>query len=368
MNTTTMDIFNYTVEDFVLDPEFRLWILSPNQESNIFWEKLLNENPSHFNNVKIARVILLNVTNENHTITEVESIEMWHVIEQETKRGGFEEIVKNIVPLNSASIIKRYESEHVARYKIFQNIRIAAILVIVFAISILANLIFPSSPTVMEMPALAYEEHFTPPGVKSTLTLQDGSKVILNSGSKLKYAKNFEPDKRILYLTGEAFFEVMKDSLRPFSVITNEVMTTALGTSFNISAYKNEELNISLLTGKVVVNIAMENSRSVFLVKGEGARVDLETGQVIKGVFNHEQIIGWTQKKIIFNRVKLTEAIRVIENWYGVKFKFQNKPDPALLLYGVFQDETLENVLEGLSYTARFEFKIKEDEVKIKFN
>ncbi len=363
-----MDISNYTVEDFVLDREFKLWVLSPNIESNILWEALLSENPLHFNNVKIAREILLNLTIGRHSISETESLELWNIIDQETEGYGYEEIVKNVVPLNSGSTLKRHERQREKGFRITQVQRVAAILMLALGVSILVNLIFPTPIPIKEVPILVYEEHSTPPGVKSTLTLHDGSKVILNSGSTLRYLKNFEPDQRILYLNGEAFFEVVKDSVRPFSVITGDVVTTALGTSFNISAYANEEQSISLVTGKVAIDVKMTYTNTVLLEKGEGLKVDLEAGKVYKGSFDIDHEIGWTQKKIIFERMKLTEAIRVIENWYGVKVIFQNTPDPGLLLSGIFQDETLENVLGGLSYTARFEFEIREDVVFIKFN
>ncbi len=362
-----MDISNYTVEDFVLDQEFRLWILSPNVESNILWDSLLKENQSQIKNFKIASEIVLNLSFKNQKLTETESWEIWQAIDRGIEALGSEGSEKNVVPLNSESTLKRYERQSIQDSRISQMHRIAAILVVAFGISIVANVVYPTPEPIIEVPILVYEEHTTLPGVKSTLTLHDGSKVILNSGSTLKYVKNFELDKRILYLTGEAFFEVMKDSIRPFSVISGDVVTTALGTSFNISAYKNEDLNISLLTGKVEIELAMMDSESVLLEKGEALTVDLEAGKVLKGSFDIDQEIGWTQKKIIFEQVKLTEAIRVIENWYGVKFIFQNKPDPALLLSGIYQDETLENVLEGLSYSARFDFKINEDIVIIKF-
>jgi transmembrane sensor len=362
-----MDISNYTVEDYVLDPEFRLWILFPNTESNILWEKLLKENPSHFNNIKIAREILLNLTIERYSITEKEFGELWDSIDQETEKYGSETIPKNVVPLDSFSTLKRNEKQIIEVSRLSQIFRVAAILVIAFGLSILSNLVFPTPEPIEIEPIVVYEEHSTPPGVKSTLTLHDGSKVILNSGSSLRYLKNFEADKRILYLTGEAFFEVKKDSIRPFSVITGNVVTTALGTSFNISAYKNEDLNISLLTGKVTIDATKMNSKSVFLERGEALTINLESKELLKGSFDVDQEIGWTQKRIIFDKVKLTEGIRVIENWYGVEFIFQNKPNPSLLLSGIFQDETLENVLGGLSYTARFDFKINEDIVTIKF-
>jgi transmembrane sensor len=198
--------------------------------------------------------------------------------------------------------------------------------------------------------------------------MQDGSKVLLNSGSSVRFIKNFEEDKRVIYLMGEAYFEVSKDTLRPFSVITGDVTTTALGTSFNISAYPHEVLKISLVEGKVEVDVAPTKDSRVLLEKGQALKININSGDVKKEQFDSELVLAWTKKKIIFQGVKLAEAVRILENWYGVKFKFQNSPSPDLLLYGVFQDETLENILEGLSYSVRFRYKIKNDEVIIIFN
>jgi ferric-dicitrate binding protein FerR (iron transport regulator) len=362
-----MDISKFTAEDFVLDKEFRLWILKPNLETNIIWDNLLSENPNQLKNIKIAREIVLNLSFKDQKLTEKESWEIWQAIDREIDGLEPEEKEIKIVPLSSGSTLRRHDNYSAEVSRPSQIFRVAAILVIAFGLSILSNLVFPTPEPIEIEPIFVYEEHSTPPGVKSTLTLHDGSKVILNSGSSLRYLKNFEADKRILYLTGEAFFEVKKDSIRPFSVITGDVVTTALGTSFNISAYKNEDLNISLLTGKVTIDATKMNSKSVFLERGEALTINLESKELLKGSFDVDQEIGWTQKRIIFEKVKLTEAIRVIENWYGVEFIFQNKPNPSLLLSGIFQDETLENVLGGLSYTARFDFKINEDIVTIKF-
>jgi ferric-dicitrate binding protein FerR (iron transport regulator) len=91
-------------------------------------------------------------------------------------------------------------------------------------------------------------------------------------------------------------------------------------------------------------------------------------GQIKKQQFDSELILAWTNKKIIFQGVHLPEALRILENWYGVQFEIETRPTQEITLYGVFQDETLENILENLSYTANFNYKINNDEVKLKFN
>jgi len=170
-----------------------------------------------------------------------------------------------------------------------------------------------------------------------------------------------------LELVGEAYFEVAKDSTRPFIVRTGQITTTALGTSFNIKAYQNEELNISLLTGLVEVGSEIGQFDKVNLVPGEVLNINLENQKFQKGQFDEEKSMAWIRKTILFDHAPIAEIIRVLENWYGVEIKFINRPKKDLMVSGLFRDQTLENVLEGLSYSARFEFEIQKDQVNIHF-
>jgi len=217
------------------------------------------------------------------------------------------------------------------------------------------------------VPQLVYEEHSTHPGVKAHLTLSDGSQVILNSGSKLKYIRNFEEGKREVILEGEAFFNVVKDSLRPFTVVTREIRTTALGTSFNIKSYDQGALDISLLTGKVAVDSGLEKIPYLTLAPGEAINIDVSNNQFVKGQFDEDLVAGWTKKLLVLQKTPLREAVRTLENWYGVTIEIHNQPRREVLFSGKFDNETLEIVLEGLSYAAKFHYEIYKDEVKIKF-
>lgn len=365
-----MDISKYTTEDFVLDPEFRKWVLSPNTESNLFWEKLMQQYPSKVHEAKVARELLLNLSLKNYQLTELESKSLWESINNSTPEDLLAEHIDNIVPLNSGVTLKIHKELPNKSFQLSsQFMRVAAILLFSFGLGILMNLFFYSGQfrEFESMDQIEMKEHITPPGVKSSLTLKDGSKVILNAGSSLKYHEDFGSDQRTFFLEGEAYFDVAKDPSRPFTVSTGQVTTTALGTSFNISAYENEDINVSLVTGKVSVELTGVTPFAVMLEKGEGVKINPLDGEMTKADFDSDQVIGWTQKKIVFDKVNLKEAIRVLENWYGVTFYFQNEPAPGLFLSGKFHDETLENVLEGLSFTAKFEFEINEDIVKIRF-
>ncbi|MFC4870852.1 FecR family protein [Negadavirga shengliensis] len=358
----------YTVEDFILDPEFQSWVLSPDEEAKAYWEGFLEKNPDKYKEVELARKTLLNLSRDVAEVSEKRIEDTWSHISKAISDRGKKSAERRVVPLSSESTIRRYAKASRSSYqRDHQFYRIAAILILAFILGLLFNLTQQHHEEFKEV-IVEYEEHVAPPGVKSNLTLQDGSKVILNSGSKLRYVRNFESDKRELYLVGEAYFEVAKDSLRPFIVRTGPIATTALGTSFNITAYENESHDIALLSGKVKVVLDFEEKQQVELNPGEALQVEVEKRIHKKHDFQEEKVLAWTRKTILFDQTPMEEAIRVLENWYGVKIEVLNKPDRGVLLSGRFVDQTLKRVLEGLSYSTRFDFQIAKDQVTLKFD
>jgi len=346
----------------------------PDGTTNLFWENLLAENPSKYKEAKKASRIILQLNIKNQPIlSDTEISDMWKDLDRRlSKDNQVKSIDKNnrIIPLHSISILERAVPHSPSRLKFFDyfNVRVASILTLAIALGFLSSWFLKGPVITKEIePVMVYVEHKTVPGVKSYLTLSDGSQVILNSGSELKYYKNFQKESREVFLKGEAFFKVAKDSLRPFIVHSRETTTTALGTSFNVKAYLGETMAISLLTGKVAVNLGGLMEDPVTLNPGEALKIDIKNDQLRKSSFNKDLVIGWTKKQIIFNKTPLLEAIRVLENWYGVQIQIKNKPNNQVLLSGKFQEETLENVLEGLRFSARFDFIIDKENVRIIF-
>ncbi|MDN3690502.1 FecR family protein [Cyclobacterium jeungdonense] len=366
-----MDISTYTKEDFVLDPAFRKWVLQPSAESNLFWEDLLTKHPSRYKAAKQARLIILQMNKRNQAqLSETEILSLWKDIEK--KASGQAAIrQEKVIPLNSLSTFERNRPNSVSRSKIHHHFgfRVACVLLLSLGLGYFSGwlLLEPPLPQSSAPPTVHYLTHTTVPGVKSHLTLSDGSRVILNSGSELRYLKNFEKGGREVFLKGEAFFDVAKDLQRPFRVHSRKTTTTALGTSFNVKAYEGETLGVSLLTGKVAVNSEGNLEEPVLLVPGEALKIDTEKNRLVKSAFNPDRVIGWTKKRIVFKETPLLEAIRVLENWYGVQIRIVNRPGNRVLLSGKFQDETLENVLEGLKFSARFDFDIEKENVTIQF-
>ncbi|WP_194973815.1 FecR family protein [Aquiflexum lacus] len=357
----------YSIEDFVLDPEFKKWVLNPDAETKIYWEEYLKRNPSKNQDIVLARKILLNLSRSTGRVDENRVKAAWSNIEKSLDVIKPDEFEGKIIPLDSQSSLKKYPVyiHSISRHN--QLYRMVAILAVAFMLAFSLHYVTEPKVTLITEIPIEYQEHIAAPGVKSNLTLRDGSKVILNSGSSLRYVKNFESHQREIELIGEAFFEVIKDPNRPFIVRTGQVSTQVLGTSFNVKAFENEVLEVSLLTGLVEVSVDMEDPRSISLVPGEAIRFKSESQKVEKGEFDKEKVLAWTQKTIVFEQTQMAEIKRVLENWYGVEIQFLNRPAKDLEISARFNDQSLKDVLEGLSYSARFDYEIKNNKVVLKF-
>ncbi len=203
-----------------------------------------------------------------------------------------------------------------------------------------------------------------PFGQKLTIKLSDGSTVKINSGSTLKYPESFKHDRREVYLEGEAFFEVQRDENRPFIVHSKKLETIVLGTSFNIRAYKEDEkVEVAVVTGKVKVKReSTDNDSEVVLLPSEMVIVDKLEMEKIE--FTPEKVISWKDNIIHFEKASFEEVTKILERWYGVTFIMETGGVKGRF-EGSFQNLSLEEVLKGLNYTTKFDFKIEGDIVRI---
>lgn len=210
-------------------------------------------------------------------------------------------------------------------------------------------------------------------GSKLNTYLPDGTKVKLNALSSIKYNEHFlENGERVVYLDGEAFFDVEHMETMPFKVITGEVTTTVLGTSFNVNAYKeNEDVQVAVATGKVSVH---NGSNRVHLNPNEMAVCPSKnekgvSSKITKTSFHTEDILGWKDNVLVINNLRFEEIIRKLENWYGVEFQIEGQKDISGTFTHRYNNEPLDVVLEGLSFSAGFKYEIiKGDKVIIKLN
>lgn len=221
--------------------------------------------------------------------------------------------------------------------------------------------------------AAAYMSVAAAPGVKKTISLPDGSMVMLNAGSKITFRKNFAADKREITLHGEAFFEVAKDSLRPFIVHTGSISTQALGTSFNIdyNSY-NDAITVALATGVVKIDKQTPGQKRQLtrLVPGQQLSYNRFSQQYEVAAFSRREVLGWREGVLYFRKADMNQIIKKLENWYGVDIEVDapGKQNEAWNYTGEYDEESLEQVLEGIGFVKGFSYKLTKDKVKIVFN
>lgn len=184
----------------------------------------------------------------------------------------------------------------------------------------------------------------TPKGGRYQVVLSDGSQVWLNAQSTLKYPLEFTGDSRTVELEGEGYFTVTRDEKKPFSVISNGQEVTVLGTSFNVSAYADETVKTTLVSGAVQVRHA---DQSTHLQPGEQSSVSRTEG-LSKQQVDTEEAIAWKSGIFYFNKTNIREAMAQLSRWYDIEIVYEGNPK-VLHFYGrISRDYTLAQVLEVL--------------------
>ena len=199
-----------------------------------------------------------------------------------------------------------------------------------------------------------------PRGGIYSLVLSDGTKVFLNSDSRLKYPVTFNGEDRRVELSGEAFFEVVSDSLHPFIVHTRDMETHVLGTTFDIQAYPDElTTKTTLLTGRVLVSVN-HLSLTETLKPGLQASWTKGTDKITVKKVNVATQALWRDGIIMLDDDELDDVMRMLARWYNVTYKFKGDRSVKHTFTGkIDRNEDLESVLKTLTLLGGPKFEIR---------
>ena len=205
-------------------------------------------------------------------------------------------------------------------------------------------------------------------GEKSKILLSDGTIVWLNAESKLRYLPDFNDTIRRIALVGEAYFQVARDSIRPFVVESGGLQTTALGTAFNVRHFAGDSVVVVFLEeGKVNVERTDDPGTSAFLEPGYGVISQVNRSGLQKFADRANLWTGWKDGVLIFDNASIHEVIKTCERWYSVKFSIRGSPPSDWKFTGKFDNENLENVLESLKYGKAFDYTLRDKQVVLHF-
>ncbi len=191
------------------------------------------------------------------------------------------------------------------------------------------------------------------PGQIGHVFLFDGTEVWLNSGSQLKYPNQFNTDNRDVYLDGEAFFKVTKNKKLPFHVKTGRVEVEVLGTSFNVSAYKEEQqFAVVLEEGSVKLNQA-DGAEIARLIPGQMAEIDLSENQLNLKEVDTSQYTNWKDGTLEFHGEELESVFQKLERWYNVEIQIE---DPIVRNYQitgtVLRNKPIQQIIQAFEFLA----------------
>ena len=321
------DYTRYTIEEFAQDNFFRAWVQQPTAEANTFWSAFLEQYPEKQSTVLAAKVLLKAVSHVQILPTQQQGDHMWELIEQRIQPVS--------KPLRSIEPGQRQIGFRwgwlVAAASIVMVLGVGYWLTYKPTIRQLTDVNTPMSTEA----GITLLEKINNTDKPLTVQLTDGSRIILQPNSRLRFPKQFLPEKRDVQLVGEGFFEVSKNPKQPFFVFANELVTQVVGTSFTIKApMGGNQVNVMVRTGKVAVftlkalQRAQASQKSIadmlLLTPNQQALFDKSRDKLTKSLITEPLLLkaADANRNFQFENAPVSQVFETLEDAYGVTIKY----------------------------------------------
>lgn len=327
------DYLKYTAEDFALDEKFQSWVLSPDERAHLFWNDFLKEFPDKKKEIDEA----------------VELVRLAGLSADSQANAAYLNTWANL----ATNIKETQKSRGVWRYMPW-----AAVLAGVF-VALIYLLGSKGEQSV---------EYRTGFAESMEIKLEDGSVVLLNANSELRFSKSYAQQKeRKVFLSGEAFFKVARtEDHKSFTVSTEgRAMIQVLGTEFNVSS-RRKNLSVYLQSGKVKLQV---ESNEVILQPGEKADYNENSGKVEVNRVNTEQAnsqLAWRSGLFIMNDLPLVEVAGYIEDNFGAQVVIADSALGSKRITAKIPSKDLDVLLKVLSEGLNIKIERKENQIIMK--
>jgi len=247
-----------------------------------------------------------------------------------------------------ADFMRRVQSPKRYRHAIIRYVQYAAAIFLIPLIISVSYLLYERSQFLSE---LAYQEVFSPYGTRSMLNLPDGSVVWLNGGSSLKYPTVFQPGKRDVMLSGEAYFEVGSDKENPFVVKVRNAVICATGTTFNVEAYeKDSMLSVTMVEG--LIDVTIGNTAPIAMRKNQRLTYNINASWYKMKETDPYKWYAWKDGMMVFRDDPLAYVFKKIGQTFNVDIAMRDTSIASHLYRATFQEESLDEILRLLQLTA----------------
>ncbi len=349
-----------TLEDFLDNESFRAWLHNPTPESDNYWQKWLETHPHKKEHFEMAVSFLLAL------------------------EGAKEEISDEYVTAKADAIVTDLADDTPQQFLIDITkrpfFRWVAVIVLGLGIGWFYNQ-SDSPATYLETIAVADNpgDHpmvkiLNPDQKPALVNLPDGSSVLLSQGSTMEYNQD-GPFERKVYLTGEAFFEVVKNPEAPFFVHTDKLTTKVLGTSFRVRSFAEEtEAQVSVRTGTVTVTAHRsqhhnQDSETIIVHHNEQVNLNNNDQQLIKSVIPSSKERSFPEvlqkENWEFRFTSLQEVFSILENAYGVSIDYDQDKMKNCTLTASLADEPFMDKIRLICIGIDAEFSIENEKVII---
>lgn len=397
------DYTGYKADQLLNDDQFIQWLLCPNTENELFWNTLKKKDQELAKEIATACSFINHLQQDikQPELSNTDEILLWnkiHAINQKSKKQEkmfqlFKAVagIAAMICLGLFTIQKLYYSEKDINYQAILNAteqanyssnEIELILSEHEKIAIAeenseveynqkgeinVNSQKIIAKTEEKNDTEIFNQLIVPYGKRSSITFSDGTQIWVNSGSKVVYPVSFEKKKREIYVEGEIFLEVAHDKTRPFIVKTQQIDVRVLGTSFNVSAYKDEQnIQVTLVKGKVEVNTKDKVAKT--LSPDQQFSYDCQTDKTDIQVVDVENFIAWKNGYYQFEKQPLNIVFKKLSKYYGVKLEWDEAIGKLTCSGKLDLKDDINDVLNNLKNTKSFQITHHKDKIKININ
>lgn len=365
-----MDFTSFEPEDFLMETSFQGYCNGESETDTLFWDSWIAQHPEKLAVINEAKRLFAilhgHKGNLQEEIGKFKSLFATH-IEVTAEKDA-----------NEYAATERWYVDNKGRFRrrILRIAGVAAICLILIGGIWFFKVSTPNAviPHTVEANPIAYTTYSADFGTRKKITLGDGSVVILNSNSNIQVPDDFNQGDRQVLLDGAAFFEVVHNPQKPFTVHAKNLATVDIGTSFLVRAYDYEaDIKVLLLSGKVSVQINSNNNAKItshnIIELNPGGKLTLNksTEQLQTAKFDVSSLESWKTGKLNFSNASFNEVIEELQSWYGVELKVEGNQRKPRHFTGQFDNENLDSVLKVISFSMDCHFKIEGNKVVIRF-
>lgn len=386
---------------YLENPRFIQWVFYPNKELNDYWEQFLADKQEevHIINQSVQLCKMFCAEDKKLTAEEKHEILINVLNKYKRKEKRNEKLYINLLKYAAVAIVffalgyLVFNKSHSARQQLFsesvyrsersEDARVIlsdgnniAIENKESSVNFSEDQVIIDTDTIQAKfdelkTEIALNQVVIPYGKQSHLTLQDGSEIWLNSGSRMLFPNSFNNKKREIFLEGEAYIKVKADKTKPFIVNTNELSIEALGTEFNVCAYRTDKVvNTVLAEGLVRVRKinGLPFAKSIYLKPNQIISYNKATKQSSVNEVDINYYTSWKEGIFLFEGEELNRITKRLERYYNVEIVYENSFKGTIEIRGkLILSDDCQTALNNIASTASVEIqKVNENRYVIK--